>query len=147
MTLHYTIPLDPRTKKNHQRIVGTGKRCPVCGKAARQYVMQGKAHDTYEKKALWFLRPQPEAPISTPVRVRVHFYMHTRRRVDSTNLIAAVDDLLVKAGILADDNSAILVDHDGSRVLYDKENPRTEIWISDYNETEDPYGDHQALHH
>ena len=46
------------------------------------------------------------------------------------NLLAAVDDLLVEAGIIADDNSKIVVSHDGSRVLYDKENPRTEITIT-----------------
>lgn len=146
MELHYTIPLDPRTKKNHQRIVGTGRRCPACGKAERLYVMQGKAHDAYEKKALWFLRPKPAEPVTTPVRVRVHFYMQTRRRVDSTNLIAAVDDLLVEAGILADDHSAVLIHHDGTRVFHDKQAPRTEIWITDYNESEDPYVHPNDLH-
>ena len=138
MELHYIIPLDPRTKKNHQRIVGTGKRCPACGKAERLFVTQGKAHGDYEKKALWFLRPKPTDPISTPVSVTCHFYMQTRRRVDSTNLVAAVDDLLVEAGILADDNSSILMHHDGTRVFHDKQKPRTEIWIRDYKE--DAYG-------
>ena len=56
--------------------------------------------------------------------------MATRRRVDGLNLEEAVDDLLVEAGILADDNSRIVISHDGSRVLYDKDNPRTEITIS-----------------
>lgn len=31
-----------------------------------------------------------------------------------------------------DDNSQIIVSHDGSRVLYDKDNPRTEVTISPY---------------
>ena len=39
-------------------------------------------------------------------------------------------DILVDAGILEDDNSNIVAGHDGSRVLYDKENPRTEILIT-----------------
>ena len=56
--------------------------------------------------------------------------MQTRRRVDSLNLLAAIDDLLVEAGVIGDDNSKIVVAHDGSRGLYDKDNPRTEIIIS-----------------
>lgn len=57
------------------------------------------------------------------------FYMPTRRIVDLTNLEEAIDDILVKYGVLKDDNSRILVSHDGSRVLYDKNNPRTEVTI------------------
>ena len=49
-----------------------------------------------------------------------------------TNLLEAIDDILVYAGTLADDNSSIIVSHDGSRVLYDKDNPRTEVYISQY---------------
>ena len=55
--------------------------------------------------------------------------MPTRRIVDLTNLEEAIDDILVKYGVLKDDNSRILVSHDGSRVLYDKDNPRTEVTI------------------
>ena len=55
--------------------------------------------------------------------------MKTRRKVDKLNLCAAADDLWVEAGILKDDNSSIVNNHDGTRVRYDKENPRTEIYI------------------
>lgn len=54
------------------------------------------------------------------------------RRVDLTNLLEAIDDVLVHTRVLEDDNSNIIVSHDGSRVLYDKENPRTEVYISRY---------------
>ena len=56
--------------------------------------------------------------------------MKTRRIVDGLNLLATIDDLLVSAGILADDNSRIVAGHDGSRVLYDPINPRVEITIT-----------------
>ena len=56
--------------------------------------------------------------------------MKTKRRVDLTNLLEAVDDMLVKAGVLADDNRDIVAGHDGSRVYYDKDNPRIEIDIT-----------------
>lgn len=55
--------------------------------------------------------------------------MPTKRRVDLTNLLEAIDDVLVKYGVLKDDNSEIITSHDGSRVLYDKDNPRTEVVI------------------
>jgi Holliday junction resolvase RusA-like endonuclease len=45
------------------------------------------------------------------------------------NLQESTLDVLVKYGILADDNSNIVASMDGSRVLYSKENPRTEIEI------------------
>ena len=126
----YVIDGDPRTKKNHQMIAGAGKRCPVCRKPEKQWVRQGKAHDEWKERALWQLRPRPAHPIGCEVNIKCLFFMQTRRRVDSLNLLAAIDDLLVEAGIIGDDNSKIVVAHDGSRVLYDKDNPRTEITIS-----------------
>ena len=53
------------------------------------------------------------------------------RKVDLTNLLEAADDALVTAGVLADDNSKIVVSHDGSRVLLDRDKPRTEIYITE----------------
>lgn len=128
--IKYTIRLDPRTKKNHQMIAGSRDRCPVCQKPKKQWIKQGEAHDEYTESAQWFLRPIPKKPISVPVNVKCLFYMKTKRKVDSLNLLATVDDLLVARGILADDNSRIVVAHDGSRVLYDPDNPRTEITIT-----------------
>lgn len=133
-TLHepvrFVIPLDPRTKKNHQMIAGNGPKCQTCKKPKKQFIRQGKAHDAYTAEARLFLRPIPERPIEEPVNVKCLFYMQTRRIVDSLNLLEAVDDLLVEEGILQDDNSRVVVAHDGSRVLYDKANPRTEIEIT-----------------
>lgn len=63
------------------------------------------------------------------MNVRCVYYMPTRRRVDLTNLLEATDDLLVRAEVLADDNSQIVAAHDGSRVRLDRENPRVEIEI------------------
>ena len=134
MLLTYTIPLDPRTKKNHQMIAGSGSRCPYCGKPQKQFIRQGHASTEYTVKAYPHLRPKPDKPIDTPVQIRYLFYMATRRKVDILNLQAAADDLLVTADILADDNSGIVKSHDGTRVLYDKQNPRTEITITDYEE-------------
>lgn len=114
-----TIPLPPVTKKNSQRIIR-------CGKYPR--VIPSKQFVQYERDVKPFI-PFVAAPISTPVEIQCRFYMKTRRRVDLTNLLEAIDDVLVKYGVLVDDNSQIIVSHDGSRVYYDKASPRTEITI------------------
>lgn len=128
--IRYTINGEARTKKNHMMIAGTGVRCPTCRKFGKQYIRQGKAHDEYTEAARWQIRPRPPRPIECPVNIKCLFYMKTRRRVDALNLLATIDDLLVECGVLKDDNSSIVVGHDGSRVLHDPDNPRTEIYIT-----------------
>lgn len=116
-----TIPIDPRTKKNSQQII-IAKGRPI--------IIPSKQYKQYEKEALLYIKRIPE-PIDYPVNVECHFYMATRRRVDLNNLLECATDVLVKAGVLADDNSNIIVSHDGSRVHYDKANARTEILITE----------------
>jgi Holliday junction resolvase RusA-like endonuclease len=128
--IKYTILGDPRTKKNSMEIVSFGRKCPACGKRQYNKLVQSKANREFTEAALWQLKPIPPRPIECAVNVKCIFYMQTRRKVDGLNLLAAIDDLLVSAGILEDDNSRIVVGHDGSRVLYDKTNPRTEITIT-----------------
>lgn len=130
------IPLDPRTKKNSPRIVGTGKKCAVCGKLERQWVAQSSANAAYVKAAKEFLHWEGP-PLSGKVNIKCLFYMKTRRRVDQTNLISTVDDFLVERGVLEDDNSNIVKGHDGSRVYHDPKNPRTEITITQFTEEDE----------
>lgn len=120
----YTIPLPPITKKNHMRIVYNHK-------TGKPFIRQSAAYEAYEESVVYFLHPRPKKPIDSAVEVKCLFYMPTHRKVDLTNLLSAIDDILVFGGILADDNSKIIVSHDGSRVLYDKENPRTEVYITE----------------
>ena len=49
-------------------------------------------------------------------------------------MLEAIDDIMVKAGLLEDDNYTVIAGHDGSRVLYDRENPRTEVVITKMGE-------------
>lgn len=115
-------------------IAGVGAKCPACGKKQKLFVKQGKANDEYNFLAACHLRPAPKEPISHPVHIKYLFYMKTHRRVDALNLQAAADDLLVSNCVLKDDNCNIVKSHDGTRVFYDKENPRTEVYIYDYEE-------------
>lgn len=93
--------------------------------------MPSAAYLKYERSAMWYLTPKPKTPLDGRYRVATVFYMPIRRRVDLTNLMEAAHDVLVAAKILADDNNTIIVSVDGSRVMYDKSSPRTEIFIEE----------------
>ena len=134
----YVIPLDPRTKKNSHRIAGCGKRCPVCGKYEKQFVKNGNTTTEYAFHAGQYLYPRPLSPIDSRVHLVYRLYTATRHRKDDLNLYEALDDILVSNGILADDDRNHIRSRDGSRVLYDKEHPRSEIYIYSYEEEEDP---------
>lgn len=119
MRLEFTIPVAPRTKKNHSQIVYAH---------GRPMIIPSKQYKQYVKDASVFVPRLPE-PISTPVNVEYHFYMPTRRKCDLVNLIQSANDLLVECGLLLDDNFTVVESHDYSRVHYDKNNPRTEVVI------------------
>ncbi len=74
--------------------------------------------------------PDVPEPLNAAEVIKCLFYLPTRRRCDLTNLLEAVDDLLVHCGIIADDHYGIVEAHDGSRCFVDKDNPRTEIAIT-----------------
>lgn len=116
----FTIELVPVTKKNSQQIHKNKDK-------TREWIAPGPKYKEYEHACAWFM--PHDATIKEPVNVRALFYMPTRRRVDLVNLQEALLDVMVHYGVLEDDNSNIVVGMDGSRVLYDKENPRTEVII------------------
>lgn len=118
--IRFTINLPPITKKNHGRIVRNRR-------TGKPLMLPSEQYEAYEKNAGWFLKPMG---IDYPVNVKCLYFMPTRRRVDLVNLLESTDDVLVKYGVIKDDNSTIVVSHDGSRVLYDKDRPRTEIVIT-----------------
>lgn len=114
------IPLSPRSKKNSQ---------VIAKRNGRTFIVQSKLYRQYEKECLKMIEP-PEKPISDPVNVKMLFFMPTRRKCDLVNMENACLDILVRAGVLEDDNHNIVYSMDGSRVFYDKESPRTEITIT-----------------
>lgn len=118
----FTIPLTPVSKKNSQQIM-------INRVTGKPFIIPSKYSKEYEESAAWFI-PKGQT-ISTAVNVKCLFYMPTNRKCDLTNLLEAVDDIMVKCGLLADDNFTVIQSHDGSRVLYDKENPRTEVYITE----------------
>jgi Holliday junction resolvase RusA-like endonuclease len=116
----FIIPLAPVTKKNSSNIFvnkATGKR----------FISPSNTYKQYEKD---FLLLCPNIPIiDFPINLKALYYMPTKRKVDLINLHSALHDCLVKKNVLLDDNCSIIVSTDGSRVYYDKLNPRTEVYI------------------
>lgn len=122
-----SIPGNPITKKNSQQIIRIN---------GQPRLIPSKNYRLYEKLAGVYIAPQkPLEPIAGPVTVTCTYYMETRRHVDLTNLLEATDDILVKCGVLQDDNRDVIASHDGSRVYHDPEKPRVEILITGYAES------------
>jgi len=96
-------------------------------------IIQSKAYREYEKECLEQINALGinRMRINFPVNVMCLFFMPTKRKVDLQNLVSAAMDILVKGGVLEDDNCTIVYGNDGSRVLFDKDNPRTEVVIRD----------------
>ena len=124
--IHLEIKGRPITKKNHQEIIYNPK-------TKKRQLVSSSAYKRYEKEALLQL-PSVPYPIDFPVNVRCLYYMPTRHTVDLVNLEQATDDILQAAGIIKNDESKVIASHDGSRVYYDKDNPRVEIDITPFRE-------------
>ena len=123
----FTIHTEPRTKKNSSQIV-------MNPKTHRPFITPSKYYKDFCKECLRQMRgwvSRPTEPIDYPVQVTYLFYKGSKRLVDDLNLSESMDDVLVQGGILADDNRDIVCSHDGTRVYYDKENPRVEITITE----------------
>lgn len=115
-TINFIIDVIPRTKKNSSRIVKMGSRLAL---------LPSKQYKEFEEECIYKLDYKlKQLCIDEPI-----LYMSTKRRVDITNLLSALDDMIVKAGVIKYDNRNIVASHDGSLVLYDKVRPRIAIEI------------------
>ena len=94
-------------------------------------LLPSKQFVDYQNDCLKQLTGTHRINLNGSYNVKCSYYMPTKHKVDLTNLLNATNDILVVAGVLEDDNCKIVVSHDGSRVFYDKENPRVEITIKD----------------
>lgn len=121
MDRKFLIPVVPRTKKNSQQVfVRNGRIINIPSKLYKQF----------ENECLKVIPSKYKKRIAYPVNVKAIFYTESRRRIDITNLLSALDDMLVKAEVIEDDCRDIVVSHDGSRVYWDKQNPRIEVEIT-----------------
>lgn len=118
--LKLTLYGRPITKKNSSRII----QCK-----GHPMLLPSKQYSQYEKDCIRQIIGDKKQAINTAINLKCVYYMPTKHRVDLVNLLEGTCDILVKANVLEDDNVNIIKSHDGSRVLYDKDNPRVEIEI------------------
>lgn len=129
--VEFVIPLNPVTKKNSNVRTKNGG------------VIASKAYRAYEKDALKVIPPKVRLKLSGRLNVRAVYYTKIdyyrkgcKAKIDLNNLHNALMDVLVAAGVLSDDNCRIVYTMDGSKVLCDKKNPRTEVLITEVEDGE-----------
>lgn len=122
------IPIRPYTKKNSQNIryryiedSKTKKKKKI------PYISPSDQYKNYENDCGYFIK---SLGIDYPINVEAHYYVPTRGVYDLNNMHSALHDILVHYKFIKDDNCKIIVSTDGSRVHYDKDNPRTEVFIT-----------------
>ena len=121
--IHLTIFGNPRPKKNNMR--------PARRRNGSLMLIQSQNYiDFAELAKPQLLQQYKDNAIDYAVNVKLIYYRADNRRTDLVNLQNATLDILVDANVLADDNYKIVCSTDGSRVYVDKDNPRTEIYIS-----------------
>lgn len=126
-TYKYIIEGNPIPKKNSMR--------PIRTRDGRTMLLQAQNYLDYAKAAKLQLSQQRNniagyERIDYPVNVCCIYYRKDHRKTDLVNLLNGTCDLLTESGIIADDNYHIVAATDGSRVYYDKDNPRVEITIT-----------------
>ncbi len=121
-----TISGDCPSKKNNKRIVTNRK-------TGKPFIISSERHNTWESTALVELKQQFEGCKVTdyPIGITAIFYNGSKRRKDLDNQISSVLDVMVKAGVIEDDNVNFI---DSIQLQYggvDKEAPRVEIFLDD----------------
>jgi len=120
-----TILGPPVTKSNSQRIFR--------GRAGRPFVSQSAAYVAWERSALEQLACLlPIAPATTvPVSLKAIFYRE-RRTGDLGNFLKALCDVIERSGLI--ENDRLIQSFDGSRLAWDKRNPRVEFEVAVFSE-------------
>lgn len=122
--LEFTIQVAPRTKKNHGQ--------QVTLKTGRTIMLPSKQYKKFEKEVVKFVNnefPNIE-PIDKPINLCCKFYKDKDYKSDLLGYLQAIQDALVKAKLLLDDNHKIVKTTDGSEVFLDRNNPRVEVSIT-----------------
>jgi Holliday junction resolvase RusA-like endonuclease len=131
---HIVIYGNPYIKKNSQRT--------IWHKYLKRIIVVYSANYTAWRKdslmqlglnnnGAWTKNFQKPDGIDYPINLKCHFYVKDNIRRDMSALYEGIQDVLVEAKVLKDDNFKIIAGHDGSRVFVDKENPRIELWLQE----------------
>lgn len=119
--MEYFISGNTASSKNSQRIVG---------KRLIKSKLSMKCFDTYipqmlSIKSKW-LKETADKP--KPLRLHIQFVRDSRRRFDYINAAQTLQDCMVKAGLIKDDNSDELLPI-FEPYTYDKKNGGVYVWV------------------
>ena len=115
------IPMHTIPKKNSQQIL-------INKRTGRPFISQSKRYLEFEKNCEMFLY-QHQYQLEQPINLKCTFYVPDRRKRDLANLLESIQDILVKYGVIADDNYEIVASVDGSQIIYEKNRSETIIEI------------------
>ena len=115
------IPLMASPKKNSQQI-------HINKRNGKRFITQSDRYKEFEKCCGYFLN-QYQLNIDYAINLKCTFYVSDRIKRDLVNLLEAMQDILVKYHVIADDNYKIVKSVDGSRILYEKNREETIIEI------------------
>ena len=150
----YTV----KTKEPYMKVMSTNQllyykplKFPIKYYSAR-YNEYTKAviNQLFEMRSLLEKQAGQKLPLDKPLIMACIFYKAKDSNVDVTNLLETPQDILAGSygitmnkdlefkayKVIADDNKNIIVSPALSRVFVDKFNPRTEIFIADYDEAD-----------
>ena len=120
------IPLQCRSKKNSQQIY-------INKRTNKPFVSQSEIYKEFEQNCGYFLKKY-QSNINYPINLKCTFYVKDKRKRDIVNLLNAIQDILVKYKVIADDNYNIVQSVDGSRIIYEKGREETIIEINKFEE-------------
>lgn len=119
--MHLVLPGRVPSKKNSKRIVIVG---------GRPRIISSEAFLTWHEEMMLRIRPhRPKTPILS-ASVAIKFFAESRRRFDLSNAAESVMDLLVDAGILADDSAFNVGDLHLKLGGVESKNPRAEVVLT-----------------
>ncbi len=117
------IPLQCRSKKNSQQIFYNQY-------TRKPFISQSNLYKEFEAECGYYLRNY-RFNIEKPINLKCTFYVKDKRKRDIVNLLNAIQDILVKYNVIADDNYNIINSVDGSRIVYEKGREETIVEIKE----------------
>lgn len=106
------LPILARPKKNSQQMI-------VNPRTGKPMIIQSKQYLAFERDCAYFLK-RFARHIGTPINLKCTFFVPDKRKRDLSNLLNAIQDILVKYDVIEDDNYNIVQSVDGSRIIYEK---------------------------
>ena len=99
-SIKYEFVSEIPSKKNSKRIISFGN--------GRRGLISSKNYLQWEEEQLWLLKTHKHKTVKKCDSIVVGLYFEYNRRKDLSNVWEGVGDLLVKAGILEDDNFNVI---------------------------------------